>query len=182
MSKGSKWAFLKGKYDKLPLDADYQAKVDAVLNSPAPKWALGIADSDLELSIRLLSDEQVKQLYLRTRKRSDNLAKKMAVLNLEEEAFCRLFCERFEDAGEMSKTFTDGVTIRVSSEPYPTCKDKGALDKWLEKKGLLGLKTLNFQTMQSMVKERLEGKVNEALPDGIEVYLKDKLSCGGRPK
>lgn len=181
-SKPGKWSFLKDKFPKMPIDADYQAKVDSILDSVAPMEILDPSEADMSLMVRHLSDSQIQQLYLKCRNRIDTLTAELSSLTLEEEAYCRLFNDRFEDAGEISKTFNDGVTISISVEPYPTVKDKVALDGWLEKKKLTILKTLNYQTLASLVKERLEGKVNEALPDGVDVFMKNKLSCRGRNK
>lgn len=177
-----KWDSFRGKYPKVPLDADYYAKLAAVLDAPAPKEALGPAEADLALSVRCLSDFQVNKMYVAARDRKDKLVDELKSTELEIEALTRMFVERFEDAGESSKTFEDGVSISVTVEPYPFVADQGKLLSWVRQEGLEALLTLNYSTMASLVKERLEGKVNKPLPDGVDVYMKDKLTCRGRKK
>lgn len=177
-----KWDILRGKYPKLPLEGGYLDKVNAILDSPAPKDVLGPAEEDLELSIRMLSDFQLNKLYVKCRNRADELNVELTQLNLEEEAYTRAFIDRFEEAGTTKVDFENGTQIGVSVEPYPFVKDQAAMLAWIKKNGMEAMLTLNWQTMASMVKDRLSGKVKEPLPDGVEVFMKDKLSCRGRNK
>ena len=182
MAKGGKWSFLKGKYPKVPLDGEYIKKVDAILDTLAPADILGPEEADMPITIRNLSDFQLTKLYCKARDRSDELNAELKVLGLEIEAYTRCFVERFEEAGEISKDFADGVSIGIGVEPYPYVKDQQALMGWIKERGMEAVLTLNYQTMASLVKERLEGKVNEPLPAGVDVFMKDRLTCRGRSK
>ena len=164
------------------MDATYQQQLDAVLESPAPFDALNPEDVDLGLRIKDLNDFQLNKLYVKARDRADELGAELKALGTEIEAFTREFVGRFEEAGESSKTFEDGITIGVSVEPYPSVKNQAELLGWVKEKGMEAMLTLNYQTMASLVKERLEGKVKDALPAGVEVFMKDKLTCKGRKK
>jgi len=132
------------------------------------------------IKIRELTDEQLKDVYLAARDKQDALAEESKAVGLEVEAYTRLLAERMEDRGEAAKTFLDGVTLSVTIEPYPIVKDSEALLKWVKAQDMEAMLTLNYNTMASLIKERLEGKVNEPLPDGIDVFLKTKFSCRGR--
>lgn len=181
-TKLGKWAYLKGKYPKLAVDATYAQKLDMVMDTPAPLDILGPEEADMQLPIRHLSDFQLQKLYVQTRDRIDDLTAQLSSFNLIEEALTRCFVDRWEESGMVRQDFEGGISIGHSIEPYPTVKDRDALAGWLKKKGLESLLTLNYMTMASLVKERLEGKVDEPLPDGVEVFLKDKLTCRGRKK
>lgn len=167
-----KWDFLRGTYSKMPLESSYVERLDAVLNAPA--YAEG------GLKVRELSDRELKDFYLHHRDELDKLNEQAKRYGLVVEACTRLFVERFEEQGESNVKFDDGVSLGHSVEPYPFVKDQSALLAWVKAHGLEAMLTLNYQTMASLVKERLEGKVNEPLPDGVDVYMKDKLSCRGR--
>lgn len=172
----SKWDFLRGKFPKVPLEATYQMKIDAVLDSAVD------AENLPGIRVRDLSDQELKDRYIKVRDQLDKITAEQKALDLEKEAYTKLFAERFEEAGEASKTFADGVSIGITPDPYPYVKDQELLTAWIKAKGLESILTLNYQTMASMVKERLEGKVNEGLPDGVDVFMKDKLTCRGRSK
>lgn len=172
-----KWSYLRDKYPKIPVEAEYQQKIDAVLDDKSDE---NPTFQRYGLSLRELPDEDFKNEYLKRRDELDDLAARQKVLNLEVEAMTRLMVSRFEDEGTTSVTYDDGVSLGHSVEPYPFVEDPVALLAWIKRKGMEAMLTLNYQTMASLVKERLEGKVNEPLPDGINVYMKDKLSCRGR--
>jgi hypothetical protein len=172
-----KWSYLRDKYPKMPVDANYQQKIDAVLDDDSEENQVVKAYG---LPLRKLSDEDFKNEYLKRRDELDDLAARQKVLNLEIEAMTRLTVERFENDGTSSVTYDDGVSLGHSVEPYPFVDDQAALLAWVKRNGMEAMLTLNYQTMASLVKERLEGKVNEPLPDGVNVYMKDKLSCRGR--
>lgn len=168
-----KWSYLRDKYPKMPVGADYQQKLDVVLDTVVEGHSLKLRD---------LPDEDFKNEYLKRRDELDDLMARQKVLNLEIEAMTRLMVARFEDDGTSSVTYDDGVSLGHTVEPYPFVEDPVALLAWIKRKGMEAMLTLNYQTMASLVKERLEGKVNEPLPDGINVYMRDKLSCRGRKK
>lgn len=179
MAKPGKWSHLKGKYDKLPLESDYMQKLDVILDSPPSP----IMEECIALGatrIRNLTDVQLKDRYLKARQKVDELTNELATYALEVEAYTRLFIKRFDDNDTQSVNFDDGVQLGASFEPYPNVKDKDALMTWVKSKGLEVLLSLNYQTLASLVKERLEGKVNEPIPDGVDIFLKEKLTCRGR--
>ena len=192
----SKWDWLRGKFPKVPLEATYQMKIDAVLDSTT---CPGIEITSGEFSgctggkdcpvcagkvrrVFELTDQELKDRYVKVRDRLDKITAESKALDLEKEAYTKLFADRFEEAGEANKTFADGVSIGITPDPYPFVKDQAALRAWVKAHDMEEMLTLNYQTLASLVKERLEGKVNEPLPDGVDVFMKDKLTCRGRSK
>jgi hypothetical protein len=166
-----KWDYLRSKYPKVPVDADYQQKVDAILDTVAEGYNLKLRD---------LPDADLKNVYVEKRAELDGLNAQVKTLTLEIEAITRLMVEHMEEEGQSNITFEDGISIGHSVEPYPFVEDQSKLLQWVKDNKMEAMLTLNYQTMSSLVKERLEGKVNEPLPDGVNVFMKDKLSCRGR--
>jgi hypothetical protein len=166
-----KWDYLRSKYPKVPVDADYQQKVDAILDTEAEGYGL---------KLRELPDADLKNVYVEKRAELDGLNAMVKTLTLEIEAITRLMVEHMEEEGQSNITFDDGISIGHSVEPYPFVEDQAKLLEWVKKNNMEAMLTLNYQTMSSLVKERLEGKVNEPLPEGVNVFMKDKLSCRGR--
>lgn len=171
-----KWSKLKDIYPKMPVDAGYQEKVDAILNSEAPADVLTPGDKK-GLAVRDLSDFQVEALYNRARDKKESLEALVSIKTLEIEALVRLLVDRFEASGETSKTFEDGCSLRLADEPFPTVTDSGKLRAWIIKKNMEDMLTLNFQTMKSMVKACLAD--GHPLPDGVDVFMKTSLTRTG---
>lgn len=92
----------------------------------------------------------------------------------------RMLVDRFEEENKTSTSFNDGSSLGISVDVYPFVKDKDALRAWIVAEQMADMLQLNFQTMTSMVKERLEN--GKDLPPGVDVFLKDKLSRRGKPK
>lgn len=174
-----KWTSLKGKYPKVAVDADYQAKIDAVLDSPAPGAEQAECDLVPKTRVRDLTDTQLKDLYNAARERLDELALEKAVLDLEEEAYTRLFVDRFEDEGVSNKTFADGTMLSLSDGPLPVVKDRDALLKWAEGQegGREALLQFAAGKLSSLVKSCLEE--GTPLPPGCDVFMKTSIT---RPK
>lgn len=174
----AKWDFLRDKFSKVPVEANYLQKVDAILDAEVQSGP----DEFDRVKVRDLPDFEIKNRYVKVRDEIDELEAKIKALKTEQEAYTRLFVDRMEDEGEASKTFSDGISIGVTVEPYPFVTGPAALVEWVKDRGMESMLTLNYQTMASLVKERLEGKVNEPLPPGVDVYMKDKLTVRGRRK
>ena len=191
---GGKWSWLREKFPTVPLESDYRAKIDSVLDSTSCRgfqledgsWSACLGTKKCKVckgkapKIRDLDDLNLKDRYLEVRDRTDELNLELKNLGVELEAYTSIFVERMEEREETSKTFIDGVSLGMSIEPYPQVKDQMALKGWLAEKGLSDLLTLNWQTLKSLVSERLTGEVNEPLPSGVDIYCKPKLTCRGR--
>jgi hypothetical protein len=191
-----KWDFMRKKYPKVPLESSYGEKLEGLFNtrvgdiisyknddgSLVGYKSDDLAELPLAKKLRDCSERELELVYKVLRRSKSRLDALVSTNNLEMEAITRLFIEKFEEDGTSSKTFIDGVSISHNVEPYAQVKDPAALRKWVLDHGMEDMLTLNWQTLNGMVKERLEGKVNEPLPDGVEVFMKDKLGCRGLGK
>lgn len=188
MAKAQKWSFLKGLYPKLGIDPDQRAIYQAFWDSPADALVtysiekVEHSGKDDALRVKDMDNENLCERYNKARILKDKFDAVSSILDGEIQAMTRLFVERFEDDGVTSCTFDSGISIGTSEEPYPQVKDKVKFLAWIHEKGLAGLLTLNPQTMASLVKDRLIGKVNEPLPPGVEVFMKPKLTRRGGGK
>ena len=192
-----KWSHLKGVYANVEIDADTRAKIDAVLDSPAEKTEARLklelqyafdfagelqqtiieAETVDHIKIRDLDNERLHELYIMVRRREEQVNQLSSTVALEKEALTREFINRFEEDGVSSMTFKSGLSIGTSPEPYPVVQDGVKMMAWIKENKLDDLLSLNYQTMASLVKQRLiDGK---ELPPGIDVFIKDKLSARG---
>jgi hypothetical protein len=67
----------------------------------------------------------------------------------------------------------EGWSFREQPEPYVSVEDKEAFDRWAEANGWKAFYTINHQTLNANVKPLLEA--NMPLPDGLGVYMKNKI-------
>lgn len=175
-----KWSQFKDAYPRVPLDAERQVKINAVLDSAhhiSCKSKEGsFLNEDADVKLKDMPNHLLSAIYGRLRDKKDHHNAELSVLELEIEAITQVFVERFEDEGISSQRFDDGVLISIADAPYPVVKDKLALREWIDKSGLSDILTVNYQTLASLVKERLSGAVNESLPDGVDVFMKTTLS------
>lgn len=192
-----KWSHLKGVYANVEIDADTRAKIDVVLDSPAEKTEARLklelqyafdfagelqqtiieAETVDHIKIRDLDNERLHELYIMVRRREEQVKQLSSTVALEKEALTREFINRFEEDGVSSMTFKSGLSIGTSPEPYPVVQDGVKMMAWIKENKLDDLLSLNYQTMASLVKQRLiDGK---ELPPGIDVFIKDKLSARG---
>lgn len=176
MAKVHKWAFLKGKYPTIPMDADWMSKIDMVLDTEIER---GESDDDFasKVTVRDLSDAALARRYNEVRGAKDELEAKVAVMNIEIAAYQRLFEQRFEDEGISSKLFEDGTRVTISPEPQVQIEDRAAILEWIHETGQQELLTFNSSTMAALVKNCiLEGKV---LPPGVNVNMSSRFSRTG---
>jgi hypothetical protein len=167
LAKGPKWIGLKGKYDKPPVDQGYREKQDQYLAEPLED---GLSPSQLD-------DYGVARLYNAAKLAKAAAEQVQKYWELRKDALARLMADRFEEDGKTSTSFVNGGSMRITPDVYPTVADPEKLMAWIKANGLESLLTLNFQTMASMVKQRLTK--GESLPDGVDVFLKDKLTLSG---
>lgn len=178
-----KWSALKEVYPKAPIDLDYQQKIELAMQKIADLNAEALgpdATNVIDCHPKFWSEQElataIDQARFDKAKAEDEASRQSMLI----EGFTRILVQLFEDEGKSSTKFLDGSTVSINPDVYPTVKDKAALKAWIVSEKMEDLLTLNFQTMQSIVKERLtEGKT---LPPGIDVFLKDKLSRTGAKK
>ena len=168
-NKPGKYAAFKKLYPKVPMEATQFERVREVLDASAFESG--------SLRVRDLDNSKLKDLYVQARKAKDELEVKLSVVQTQIDALTLLFTQRMEEEDVTSLTFTDGVVLGVSVEPYPTVNDPTLFYKWIKETGQEELLTLHPSTLAALTKQRLlEG---ESIPPGVEVWMKDKLRPRG---
>lgn len=173
-TKPGKYAAFKKVYPKVPLEASVFDKMREVLDAPAHDIGPSSVDA---LRVRDLPNTDLKDLYVAARRAKAQLDIQVSVLETQIAAYTYLFVQRMEEDDVTALPFTDGVQLGSSVEPYPNVKDRTALNAWIKETGQEEILTLNYQTLASIVKQRLVD--GESLPPGVEVFMKDKLTTRG---
>jgi hypothetical protein len=146
-------AALKAQLPRFEQPPDYQSKVEEMKNHYHALDASGLAR---EFS------------FMRKMKR--DLEEQVRDYNVHIEALSQLLVETLEASQLQNIKLLTGETVTVHTEAYPTIQDKTLLLSWVHNSGLEELMTLNFRTLQSLVRERLQqGKDN---PPGVQTYCK----------
>lgn len=154
MAKPKKWESFKGK---LPVfvepDADRRAQILNVKKSFSD-----MPNAELMLQMRDLKYEK-KEL-------EECLKGKQLILD----SIVELLAERFENSGTQSTKIATGELFYLSDEPYTKVLDPKQTNEWVIQEGMDELRQVPWQTMNGIVKERLEK--GEKLPPGVEVFMK----------
>lgn len=153
-------AALKAQLPRFEQPPDYQAKVEEMKNHYHALDATGLAR---EFS------------FMRKMKR--DLEEQVRDYNVHLEALSQLLVETLEASQLQNIKLLTGESVHVHTEAYPTIQDKVLLMAWIHNSGLEELLTLNFRTMQSLVRERLQQ--GKELPPGIAAYLKTSARITG---
>lgn len=182
MAKGSKWAKLKEKFKALPMDADYSAKIEAILNSPVPENDLvqaGLGDLFNDSPMRTLANPEITALYRYWRRQLDDLKAIESVINAQVEAAEQKIAEHFDANDLLTQKFDDGASLTVAPDPIVTVAKESEFYSWVRedanRKAIFNLKEyIHPQTAKAQVKLLLEQ--NAELPPGIEVNYINKLT------
>lgn len=187
---------MAGKYagviDKLPrfygTDDDYQVKVDEM-----KKAILQKASAEQQQEVRFLPASELCTQYedLRGSDESYKLASRDTIetiidafgkegleamlyeINLRLEAVSQMMCDQFDVEGVSSMKLSSDARVAVQYEPYAKVDDRSKLKAWCEKNGLGDRLALPWQTLNSIVKERL--LLGEPEPDGVSATSKPKI-------
>lgn len=183
-SKGSKWAKIKEQYPKLPLDAEYAQKIEAVLNSPVPGCdaiEAGLTDQWVKDDpLRTYSIDALVAIYNAWRGDKERLEDELSGVNLKLEAVERMIEEYYDANGLLTQKFDDGTSITVSPDPVVNVEDSQAFYAWVKEDAERVSKFklaeyINPQTAKAGVKAMLEQNLH-TLPPGVKVYYQNKLS------
>lgn len=163
----SKYASVVPGLPELPVDADWQAKIDVV------KTKL------LDLRGGSMTTSQLFAHYAMLRKMQDELKAQMSDVNIAIEATSQLLIDshkRQEEgwgaygAAPNCLTAVNGDKVRIDVEPYATVVDKDANREWAIKQGLERLLSLPWQTINSVAKKLL--LAGEPEPPGVKTFKK----------
>jgi hypothetical protein len=158
IKKPRKWAAFKGT---LPIyqDAEDPERVE-LLNA--------IKDSIAGDSIVNIAEN-----FSNLKKEKTKLEDELKAINLQLEARNTVLVERLENEGMQSLKLSSGENFYLSDEPYAQMKDKVRFNDWLLENDMDELRTIHWQTLNGLVKERLE--VGEQIPEGVDVFMRTKV-------
>lgn len=152
-----KWSEFKGKLDQAPVESSWQGKVDAT----KPEYQ--------ELNVGQLGEK-----YNEFRIAKERLQEELGEVNTHLEALSQLVIDELERLGLSSVKLADGSSINMKDEPYSRVKDQHVFLSWIREQGLDSLLTVNYQTMNAMVKDRLI--TGDEPPPGIDVFIKTSIT------
>lgn len=89
----------------------------------------------------------------------------------------QVLVEFLEDSDITSIKMGNGVSLSIKDDVYTQVSDKIAFHQWIRDNGLEDLFSVHYQTMASMVKDRLMN--NEDIPPGITPYFKQGITLRG---
>jgi hypothetical protein len=155
-----KWSKLKGKIPKFEIDSSWQEKVDE-----SKKAYIGLDSTELTRE------------FARRRAMKKTLEGHISLENTELEAISQILINDLEGSEIQKIGLTTGETGYIQDEPYSSVEDKKKLMAWVKKKKLQDLLTLNWQTLNGMVKNLLvDGK---PAPPGVKVSMKTSFRLRG---
>lgn len=149
-----KYSALKGVLEKAsPTDLAWQDKVNEV-RATLPKEDLAALGKGFD------------EVYLEKKR----LQEQLSDINVREAAYEQQLTDAMETAGLTQFRLTNGVLLGISDDPSCSVVDKDAWIGYIHKEGMEDLLSVNYMTMNSMVKGMLlNGK---PLPPGLKAYMK----------
>lgn len=164
-AKAGKWRFLKDKYPHIHLEGDYKEQVRA-----------------LHAELNKLESQELNRRLTELLNQWDKVNEQLKTLNEEIAGIEYTIYHRLEDSGKESEKFSDGVKLTLSADISAVITDKEAMLKWFFKHDP-GTLSVNASTLSSIAKDVVSGTgEREVLPDGVDVYFREKLSRSGGAK
>jgi len=112
-------------------------------------------------------------LYAALRSEVDRLESEKKEMGIQLEAASSLLLGAYEGEGITSLRVAGIGSVRTEPGPYAHITDKPKFHQWCLENGFGLQMQLPWQTMNNVAKERL--LANQEPPEGVTVYLKDKL-------
>lgn len=192
MAKKKNWEALTAGLDQLPTVAperkavvgEIQGKVLAGVAEPPPPLAEDDpSDADLlaamnmlfvqlmkrkTVAVKAVTSAEFSRVWLEIRDIEDQLSGWTHAAGVMDEALMDLAVQQLKAEGVKSLRLPDGRGVTTWPEPYPSIEDEGKWRQWCKDNGYEPKMNLLWQTMRSIVNERLEK--GEPLPDGIKVW------------
>lgn len=98
-------------------------------------------------------------------------------LNPEIDACSQILCDLMRERGMETVELEGGEKCRIADDPYCSIEDRDKLFAWLRRKKMQAIFTVNWQTMNSFVKNLLtEGRPQ---PPGVKLYIKTYAQVRG---
>jgi hypothetical protein len=152
-----KWSGLRGTLPPAPLENDYQNRVNV-----------------RKTELAHLSQTEKARQYITCRDNKDRLNEEISRLNLDIEALSQMLIPQMEQDGVDMFRLDSGESLSIKDEPYSSVDNRPMFLTWIRNQNLEDLLTVNYQTMNSMVKERLTKGLQA--PPGIKVFLKQSIT------
>lgn len=103
-------------------------------------------------------------------RRKEELEEELKEINLNIEAAQQILVDRFENDGMQSLRLSTGELFYLHEEPYSKVEDKALVNNWFEENNMGEMRTVNWQSLNAIVKERLEH--SQPVPEGVSVFMK----------
>lgn len=156
-----KWDKLSKRLRALPPNPDYQLKVD-----------------EIKKEVKNLPAAELAKRLDRARRAKDKLKLRLDLINVDIEAGNQLLLA-WMDAQDVTQIRTrSGVLFSKKVEPYASVEDQDALFTWIKETRSKFLLTVQWQRLNSYVKDLLEAGKNP--PTGVKVYLETSIVRRGR--
>jgi len=163
-----KYSHLKDQLTRFSGEPEYQQRVSAekekikqdLLSQGLPPNAVNFG--------KVLVSARVRKAQLEAEVKKENLTI---------EAMNQLLVEFLEDESLSSVKLDAGVSLTIKDDVYCSVADKESFYKWIHDNDLEDLFTVNYQTMSSMVKQKLSN--NEEVPPGINTFFKQSITVRG---
>jgi hypothetical protein len=163
-----KYSHLKNDLTKFSTEPEYQEKVTAERDRVKSLLIeVGEAPNAVNFGHFLVKAKIEK-------KRLEDLEK---AENLTIEAMIQELVELLEGEGYSALKLGNGISMSIKDDVYCAVKDKESFYKWIKENDLEDLFSVNYQTMSSMVKNKLID--GEEIPPGIETYFKQGIIVRG---
>lgn len=159
-SKPKKWESYRGKFPKLPPKSD------------DPKFEERVALMVGDILANQTDNTELCKAIANFKEKKEEKEAELSELNAELEARYRILAERFEN-NEIQKMSLSFATFYLNEEPYSSIEDKDALREWVVENGMQELLSINWGTLNSLVKGLIEDGKPE--PSGVKVYLKTSV-------
>lgn len=118
------------------------------------------------------TNEEIAVLMRDAKYEKEKLEEKISAIDLKLEAY-QILVSRFENSSVQSLRLNTGELVYMKDEPYTKVVDKGANNIWAIENGLDELRSIPWQTLNSIVKQHMEE--GKSTPAGVEVYLKSQV-------
>lgn len=163
-----KYSHLKGSMTKFSQEPDYQTKVRAKRD----EIKKNLQDEDYPVNVKTMG-----VVYKNARNEKDRLEDLIKAQNLIIEAMNQELVELLEASDFTQVKLGSGVSLNIKDDVYVTVKNRQEFLAWIDEEELTDLLTVNYKTMESLVKNRIID--GQEVPPGIDTYFKQSIQMRG---
>jgi hypothetical protein len=163
-----KYSGFKSQLTKVEVEPDYQSKVNLMKDE---------VKGELLASGKQVTVKSLGIVYAKARAEKARLNALIKAQQIIVEATQQELIEMMESQDYTSVKLEGGVSISIKDDVYSSVKDKPAFMSWISENDMEDLLSVNYQTMNSLVKSRLID--GQPVPAGIEPYFKQSIMIRG---